>query len=60
MNESNAASLAITFDKLVPALLKKVFLVNNSLNDLQVAMVIHSLGNSKGLKALGIIGNEVG
>lgn len=57
MNAANSQSFSGSLRKIVPKILKKLYLVNNAMNDLQVAEVMSGLGFSKGLRTLGIMQN---
>ena len=60
LNEVNANSFAQSLQCIVPKVLRKMYLVNNSLKDKDVAKLFHDLSETSGLQQIGIIGNGLG
>jgi hypothetical protein len=60
LNETNANSLAQSLQCIVPKVLRKMYLVNNSLKDKDVAKLFQELSETSGLQQIGIIGNGLG
>jgi hypothetical protein len=60
LNETNANSFAQSLQCIVPKVLRKMYLVNNSLKDKDVAKLFQDLSETSGLQQIGIIGNGLG
>ena len=60
LNHSNSRSLAKAVINLVPKVMNKMYLINNSIKDIDLASIFHGLSQTNGLKGLGIMGNGIG
>lgn len=59
LNESNINSLVVILPRMIPRQVKKIYLVNNAMNEYQLARLIESMFFSQGLKSLGVLQNAV-
>ena len=55
MNQSNSNSLANSFQRIIPAVLRKLYLINSGLKDDQMEGIIKGLQDTQGLKTLGLM-----
>lgn len=60
LNHSNVESLAHIFPKIIPKKIRKLYLVNNGLQDKHLKRIVKSLFKTDGLKSLVIIRNGIG
>ena len=60
LNHSNSRSLAKAVINLVPKVMDKMYLINNSIKDIDLAAIFHGLSQTNGLKGIGVIGNGIG
>jgi hypothetical protein len=60
INKSNLRSFSLSLPKMIPNVISKLYLVNNSINDQNLKSILDNLTQKEGLKGLGIIQNAIG